>query len=720
MCLRAPPGSLKGPPGTPLLFTSGTACAYDLLFGCDLAGARAAAQPNLQIRRLQATPPQPSMRCVRMPCLPGHTKAFVLLFLLGSLVNATLVAQTVANSQETLENLNARAQQAQRVGDYRAAAEIYQAILKLKPHFAEVHANLGLMHHLLGEYAAAISSFQAALREKPLLFVPNLFLGLDLLQVQKSHEAVPYLERAHELNPRDEQAVLGLGRAYTELRNLRKARAFYDDAVRLNPGNPDAWFGLGLTYVRLEEGDVVRLAKGHLDSAYFQALGAQSLAQQGQLNDAIRKYRKLVGSQSGPPCLRADLGFALVQQGESTDAKREFQAELRDHPSCLAARLGLARVAADRGDMTAALGELSQVWQADRDFLSANAPRLWHGFSTEKIEALERGFKETSAPDVPAGLRDALLVALARWRQEPVEIFATQSTNSPGSCAQPISHLTAQTTGHTRAVQFYSQGRYTACRESLEPFLSKLVLQDLLLLAQCAYDSGDFRTSFLASQQAIDIDAQGPVARYWRIKASQVLAVNALVKAGLAEPNSPKVHVLLGDVYRDRQNFKEAEAEYRKAIELKPRDAAAHMGLAATFHRAFRLDEALPEVKTVLELAPQDPEANYMMADILVYRHEFAQAEPYAKAALHGDPPRLPRVHALLGKIYASQGRTAEAIVELQQAIADDPDGSFHYQIAKLYKQIGNEGAASEALKKSEALRKNRARRAEETIRAVE
>lgn len=655
-----------------------------------------------------------------MPCLPGHIKAFLLLFFMGSFASATLVAQTAANSRETPENLYGRAQEAQRRGDYRAAAEIYEAILKLEPRLAEVHANLGLMHHLLGEYAAAISDFQAALHEKPQLFVPNLFLGLDLLQVQKPREAVPYFERAHELNPRDEQAVLGLGRAYTELRDLCKARASYDDAVRLNPRNPDAWFGLGLTYVRLEEGDVVRLAKGDLDSPYFQALGAQSLAQQGHLNDAIRKYRKLVGSQSGPPCLRADLGFALVQQGEFTDARQEFQAELRDHPSCLTARLGLARVAADRGDMTVALGELSQVWQTDRDFLSANAPKLWHGFSTEKIEALERGLKDTSAPDVPAGLRDALLVALARWRRETVEIFAKETTNSLEGSAQPISHLTAQTAAHTRAAHFYSQGRYTACRESLEPFLSKLVLQDMLLLAQCAYDSGDFRTSFLAGQQAIAIDTQSPAARYWRIKASQILAVNALVQAGLAEPNSPKVHVLLGDVYRDRQNFKEAEAEYRKAIELKPRDAAAHMGLAANFHRASRLDEALPEVKTVLELTPQDPEANYLMAEILVYQHEFAQAEPYAKAALRGDPPRLPRVHALLGKIYASQGRTAEAIAELQQAITDDPDGSFHYQIAMLYKKIGDERAAREALEQSEALRKKRARRAEETIRAVE
>ncbi|MGB9486953.1 MAG: hypothetical protein WCD04_12690 [Terriglobia bacterium] len=51
---------------------------------------------------------------------------------------------------------------------------------------------------------------------------------------------------------------------------------------------------------------------------------------------------------------------------------------------------------------------------------------------------------------------------------------------------------------------------------------------------------------------------------------------------------------------------------------------------------------------------------------------------------------------------------------------ANDPDGSFHYQIAMLYKRIGDESAAREALNQSEALRKNRERRAQETIQAVE
>jgi tetratricopeptide (TPR) repeat protein len=405
------------------------------------------------------------------------------------------------------------------------------------------------------------------------------------------------------------------------------------------------------------------MGKAHLSSAYFQALGAKSFVEEGRLNDAIAKYRPLLEAQPAPACVRSDFGFALIQSGRFADAEQEFQEELRDAPRCLMARLGPARIAADRGDVTVAFDELSQVWQTDRDFLSANAPTLWDGLSPEKIEALERRLKNTSAPDVPAGLGDALLAALARWHKDPIETVTEISTNFLTGSTQPVPQGAEQRVGQTRVAQFYSEGKYTACRESLKPELPRLALQDSLLLAECAYDSGDFQTSFLASQQAVNADAQSPAAWYWRIKASEILAVNALTQADLAEPNSPSVHVMLGDIYREGKKFNEAEAEYRKAIELKPLDVSAHFGLAATFYRLFLYDKALPELKTVLWPELQNPQANFMMADILPFKREFAQAEPYAQAALHGAPSNLPFAHALLGKIYGAQGRAPEAIV---------------------------------------------------------
>jgi len=660
------------------------------------------------------------MKCLWISGARTYATALLLLFVLGSSLKASLLAQTPANSQETTEDLDARAQQAQRRGDYRAAAEIYQAMLKRDPQLAEVRANLGLMHHQLGEYAAAIGDFQAALRDKPSLFVPNLFLGLDSLQVQKPRQAIPYLRRAHELNPRDEQAVLGLGRAYRALGDLPMACAYYDQAARLDPSNVDARFGLGLTYIDLEKEGVERLAKYHSNSPYLQALAAHLFAQQGRIGDAIVKYRKVLESGAAPTCLRAELGFALLQQGNSPDAEREFQLELENSPHCLMARLGLARIAVGNGNMTVALGELSRLWQIDRHFLTAHSPRLWVGLDPDKIAALDTALQATSARDMPTGLTEALHGALARWRREPVEAFAEDSTIPPDGAGQSPGRATAVDAVRTKATQYYSQGSATGCQETLQPWLPSLEHRELLLLAECAYDSGDFRTSFKASQQLLNTDTQNALAWYWRTKASEILAVNVLVQAGAAEPNSLKVHVLLGDAYRGRQMFKEAEAEYRKAIQLDPHDLAANLGLAATLQDVSRLDEALPQVKTVLQLAPQDPSANFIMANILVYRHEFDQAEPYAKIALHGDPSSLPRVHALLGKIYAFQDHIGEAIRELKQALPDDPDGSLHYQIGRLYRQVGDEKAASEALRQSETLRKDQEHKAQTTIQSIE
>ena len=475
-----------------------------------------------------------------------------------------------------------------------------------------------------------------------------------------------------------------------------------------------------MTYIDLENEGVERLAKYHPNSPYLQALSAHLFAQQGRLGDAIVKYRKVLESEAAPPCLRAELGFALVQQTNSLAAEREFRMELEQSPHCLMARLGLARIAVVAGDMTMALGELSRLWQIDRHFLEAHVPRLWVGLDPEQIAALDTTLQATSTADIPAGLTEALRVALDRWRREPVEAFAEDSTIPPDGAVQSRGRATTGDAVRMNATEYYSQGSSTGCQKTLQPWLPRLAPRELLLLAECAYDSGDFRTSFMASQQLLNTDPQNSLAWYWRIKASEILAVNVLVQAGAAEPNSLRVHVLLGDAYRGRQMFKEAEAEYRKAIQLDPRDLAANLGLAATHQEAGRPDEAFPEVKTVLQLAPHDPAANLLMAKILVYRHEFDQAEPYARIALQGDSASLPNVHGLLGKIYAFQGHGREAITELKQALPDDPDGSLHYQIAKLYRQVGDEKAASEALRQSDTLRKDQEHKTQTTIQSVE
>jgi len=170
------------------------------------------------------------------------------------------------------------------------------------------------------------------------------------------------------------------------------------------------------------------------------------------------------------------------------------------------------------------------------------------------------------------------------------------------------------------------------------------------------------------------------------------------------ERHASKYHQNARDASRERQNYKEAEQEYRKALQLDPESFAARLGLATTFFQAFKFDEALPELQRALRLNSKDPDANYMMGEILVYRRQYEEAFQYLSRALNGPPANLARVHALLGKVYAAQGRTAEAVAELKESLQGDSDGSYHYQ---LY-QLGDQKAAAAALEQSENIRREK------------
>ena len=140
---------------------------------------------------------------------------------------------------------------------------------------------------------------------------------------------------------------------------------------------------------------------------------------------------------------------------------------------------------------------------------------------------------------------------------------------------------------------------------------------------------------------------------YWETKSAQKLATQSLARASAADPGSPKLHVLLGDIYRQQKAFPDSEQEYRKALALQPADSGALFGLSLALLADGQNDEALAIAQTALEKDPGDPELNAVMGEILCARDDFSGAEPYLKKSLNTKPEFVSRVHALLGKVYA-------------------------------------------------------------------
>jgi tetratricopeptide (TPR) repeat protein len=633
--------------------------------------------------------------------------SFILLLLLGTAASGA--AAQSDSSSASFDDLLLAARQAQGNNDYASAAADYRRAVLLRGDIPELWANLGLMQDAAGNYSEAIASFRTALRLKPSLYVPNLFLGIDELHLNHPREAIASLEKAESLNASDPQAPITLGRAYSALNNPDAASIAYQRAAALDPRNASAWYGLGSASLKVVEENSRKLSTASADSAYAHALYAESLADQGRWKQATTEAHTVLAADPHFFCAHARLGLLDLAQGQPDDAAREFDAESR---SCSLAELGRARLSVEKNDDASALAQLLDLWKQDQGFARANLASVGNGLDAEHKDAFAKLIQSQAATGAIAPDLSTILLAQLQGSPQTAE----------ASLAEPLEASKTAAAPKVDAAQAEANaGRYTRCAASLAngnhaPAALHGNPDALLLLASCAYMSGNYALASNAAGLAAAQPAHATAALYWSIKANEQLASAALSRFEQLEPDSPKTHLLLGDIYRQRRHLEDAENEYKTAASLAPHDPAPLYGLASAYLLDSKPDQALSAVKSALAISPEDADLNLLAGEIFVLQHEWTQAESYLKRSLSADhplkPQMLPHAHALLGQVYAQTDRAQEAIAELQMGVASDEDGSLYYQLARLYTRQGNKAAAQAALVHVKDLEQKRRERA--------
>jgi tetratricopeptide (TPR) repeat protein len=611
---------------------------------------------------------------------------------------------------QSLEELLAEGQQALTRGNYAAAVECYQQVLKNNPGLTGARINLGLSYTLMAQYEAAAEEFETVLSKEPALFTPNLFLGLDLLRLHRPEKALLYLRRATSLRPHSSEATMALAKDYQQMQRPAEAAAWFASSLETDPQNADAWYGMGITYFDLEREASEKLGSEEAKSAYFQTLMADSEAERGSIGAAISMYKGLLTSSPPGLFLRSRIGFADLKHEDLDQAGQLFQAELARHPGCLPAQLGEARLDLERGNSSEAVQKIAHIAETDQGFFHAFTGRLWSGWSPEKVSALESSLEGLQASPAQRQTLSDLIAAIKRWEGEPLDVFVNLAgTPKPVTQRQLFSSEGA-------AEDLYAQGHYAACAQTVLSRSKELRTRDLMLLSRCSYYAGEFQLTLHTSERMLALSPGNQAALFWEAKATEVLAVGSLAHAGQLQPGSARTHVLLGKADEGMGNFNEARSEYRQAISVESQNPAGYLALAALDVKNMEFRQAVPELQIALVRDPANPVASLLMAQILIYQHQFGKSLPYLNAALRGPASSLGRVHALIGKVYAAEGHTDEAIVELKKGLTDDDDGSAHYQLFLLYKKLGQTADAAAALRDSEAIRKEKAARLDSLI----
>jgi len=144
--------------------------------------------------------------------------------------------------------------------------------------------------------------------------------------------------------------------------------------------------------------------------------------------------------------------------------------------------------------------------------------------------------------------------------------------------------------------------------------------------------------------------------------------INAARKALELDPDLADAHVLLADMYMRQWKWAEAEAEYRRALDLNPNDAAAHDGFSDWLLCHGRTEEALAWAHRARDLDPLGT-SGHTIAWTLFNAHRYDEAIREFRDVLTVRPndrlPLWPLGWALIGNHQAEK-----AIPELEEAVS--------------------------------------------------
>lgn len=145
-----------------------------------------------------------------------------------------------------------------------------------------------------------------------------------------------------------------------------------------------------------------------------------------------------------------------------------------------------------------------------------------------------------------------------------------------------------------------------------------------------------------------------------------------------------------------------AVALYRRAVELRPRYAEAHLGLARLLADAGQLDDALAEIEAARAARRNYAEASAVEGRIYRSLSDDEAAIASFTRALREARNYQPEAHTGLGLLYEEKGQYEDAAASFEAAIAQlyDTESALYHLIGAVYEKLERNADAVTAYQK--------------------
>lgn len=607
-------------------------------------------------------------------------------------------------------------------GNLKCAAAAFQQALRLEPHLAEAHFDLGLVRQSQQQSAAAISEFRLALQYDPGLLQAHCALGSAL---SDPVSAEGEFRKALAVNPQLVCALDGLAQVLVNEKRYDAAMEYWRQAVRIQPDAPDLQLSLATaTYkaakARQADGlpplagagvaDAIRLLtdllKSHPDmtAAYFTlgniyanerrdreaadeykevirlsptdtvALAAQvkALIDASAYAEALAPAREYVRRKPSDPSGRIMLGTIYQQLGDYAKAEPELELGAAGAPNDFEARYQLGLVLARMGKPNQALPQLRKAVMLKPGDRSAQY----------QLVSVLRSLGQTQEATQLVG----------QLRKEQSEEFLTSQLASEGTKAndllqsgkaaaaaqiyrhmleeKPDSAWTAYNLALALEAMNDMKGAEDTLRKAIDinPKLAKTRAE----LGRIKLSEGDLQSARMWLESALTLDpelaeARGNLAMLYAQKGDLVSAEKLLRQALEDNPTYKEGYLNLGLILAQQNRKSDAEEELDKAVALAPQDPATLSTVGKAKIQMGNLSEGIALLRKVVDLAPDVAAAHLDLALALAESYNLSAALAQTSDAVRL-APQSGVAHFYRGRILYDMGRSTEALPEFETA----------------------------------------------------
>jgi rhomboid protease GluP len=181
-----------------------------------------------------------------------------------------------------------------------------------------------------------------------------------------------------------------------------------------------------------------------------------------------------------------------------------------------------------------------------------------------------------------------------------------------------------------------------------------------------------------------------------------IAQLQAIVKQ---QPKMAQAHFALAQAYFNREQFPQAEGEFKKGLELQPQNAEERFSLGITLLNERRSEEAKAAFAQMLAQDANSAEAHYGLGLVLADGGKYQAAiEEFKTAAGLGAP--ISGLYVEMGNAYAKLKMYDEAIaayLQEKEKNGDEPD--VENALAEAYQAKGMAQQAQEARNRAAQLR---------------